>query len=857
MKFRKLLAVLFAFALACTLSFAQDEKEKEGEKVLGEVEVSAKSANTDPVYLEFRKLSSRKGAFSGAYATVNNLVLKKDAAIFTLRSGEIYFLEEAQGKRTGAVFLGDGELSIDPPIEAEKRSLKYFTGKPTVNEPFAKLVMFFTDKTFEEVKKSKNVRMSTNGPQAGKAQDEFRAKETLLKTPKFRYNMSTRILMDAYGPERDGFFWAFVKGKKYDQLLFKFDPLGIAEVAPEQVSLTNYDSNNYGFWLAFHSEDEYKNNTASSNTDRRVFDLAHHNIDVTLRGVKIIATDEATMKVLTKGQRVLPFSLYRHLRMKRILDENGEEISFIQEDKNKDSDLAVILPERYDVGKPFKLIFEYEGVNTMDNVGTGTFNLREAARASWYPNNGTSTVTFDAATFELRFRYPKLYTLVGVGELIDFKEDEGGLKFSHWSSKGVEMKVAGFNYGEFKKKELHDKRSGYDLAVYNNKNLPGFIKNFQDRIENEEARRANDPRYASSAVAINVGSLNTSSMANHVLDEALNSVRIFDHYFGKLPHKRISMTQQPRLGRAQAWATLVYMPLTSFLSKTHRNELLGFRAVKGDFVTRVGPHEVSHQWWGHAVGWSSYRDQWMSEGFADLSAMLYIQYVYRDTGQLIKFLETRRKSVVEGTRETNGVKPYTVGPVTQGFRLFTSKAPRARYNLLYRKGSYILHMLRMLMIDPKRSGMDKDERFQKMMRDFVKTHYNQYASTEDFKRIVEKHMPRDLNPYKNGSMDWFFNQWVYGTEVPKYEMQYELGKSGGKTILNAKITQANVSDNFVMPVPIYVDYGKGWVELGKATIVGNKTYEINNVPLPRKPRKVAVAALHDVLATSIKNKKIR
>ena len=64
-----------------------------------------------------------------------------------------------------------------------------------------------------------------------------------------------------------------------------------------------------------------------------------------------------------------------------------------------------------------------------------------------------------------------------------------------------------------------------------------------------------------------VGGTTTSSMAKTVLDESLNSVRLFDHYFGKLPHKNIAMTQQPRIGSGQAWATLVFMPYTSFISE--------------------------------------------------------------------------------------------------------------------------------------------------------------------------------------------------------------------------------------------------------------------------------------------------
>lgn len=852
MIFRKLLAVtIFAFLFA-SVPLAQEEKDKKDENVLGEVTVSAKNANTDPVYVEFRKLSGDKNAFSGKYATVNNLVLKKDRGVFTFKSGEMYFLKEAQGRRTGAVFIGDGELSIDPPVLSEKNSLRYFTGSSTLKEPFKQIVMFFTDKTFDEVEKSPNVTMSTNGPQAGKALEAYKGKEGLLKTPRFRYNMTTRILMDAYAPERRGFFWGFVTGKKYGSLLFRLDPLGAGSVAPEQVSLTNYARDNYGIWLGFHLDEEYRKGTGNSNADRSVYDITHHNIEVTLRGLRMIATDEMTIKLRTKGQRVLPFNLYRHMRVKRVLDEEGNDVNFIQEGKNRDSAFAIILPEAKPTGQPFKVSVEYDGVESLIDAGTNVFFLR--SRTNWYPN-GIGSKFLDRAAFDIKFRYPKQLTLIGVGELVDSAVDEGGMAYAHWSTKGVEMATAGFNLGDFKKQIINDKVTGYELSVYNSKELPGFVKNWIARIENYEARRA---RYGLSATSYNVGSLNTSARAKTILDESLNSVRIYDKYFGKLPHKRIAMTEQPAGFFGQAWATLVFMPYVSFFDRTHRREFLGSAGgANNDFWTEVGPHEVAHQWWGHAVGWTSYRDQWMSEGFSEFSAGVYVQHIHhKNPERFIKYWEDQRQSIVNGNRGTKQVPAYRVGPITQGNRLSSAKAPGGR-RVMYPKGAFILHMLRMMMINPKARGLEKDKRFRAMMTDFIKTHYNQDVSTEDFKRIVEKHITPQMDLYQNGSMDWFFNQWVYGIDVPKYEMEYSLSKSGGQTILNATITQSNVSDNFVMPVPIYVDYGKGWIELGKATIVGNKAYEIKNVPLPRKPRKVAVAALHDVLATSIKNKKIR
>ena len=83
--------------------------------------------------------------------------------------------------------------------------------------------------------------------------------------------------------------------------------------------------------------------------------------------------------------------------------------------------------------------------------------------------------------------------------------------------------------------------------------------------------------------------------------------------------------------------------------------------------------------------------------------------------------------------------------------------------LVYPKGAYILHMIRMMMYNAADGG---DRRFKEMMTDFVQTHYNKDVSTEDFKKGVEKYMTRELNLDGNGSMDWFFNEWVYGTEMP-------------------------------------------------------------------------------------------
>ena len=100
------------------------------------------------------------------------------------------------------------------------------------------------------------------------------------------------------------------------------------------------------------------------------------------------------------------------------------------------------------------------------------------------------------------------------------------------------------------------------------------------------------------------------------------------------------MTQQPTFSFGQAWPMLVYLPIQSYLDTTYQY-MLGFR-IGNSFSKIVGPHEVAHQWWGHVIGWKSYRDQWMSEGFAHCSAAMFAQFAYKND-LMVKFWKELRE----------------------------------------------------------------------------------------------------------------------------------------------------------------------------------------------------------------------
>jgi aminopeptidase N len=178
-----------------------------------------------------------------------------------------------------------------------------------------------------------------------------------------------------------------------------------------------------------------------------------------------------------------------------------------------------------------------------------------------------------------------------------------------------------------------------------------------------------------------------------------------------------------------------------------------------------------------------------------------------------------------------------------GLRLISPRSELAYQNLTYPKGAYVLQMLRSLMY----SLDDQDKPFIAMMHDFVESHREKPATTESFKAIAEKHMTPLMDLQRNGQLDWFFDEWVYGTQVPRYHFEYQVTpQEAGKVKVHMTITQSDVDEHFAMLVPVFADFGKGWVRFGQIGLVGNTTRSVD-VLLPGQPKKVGLNTFKDIL----------
>jgi len=802
-------------------------------------------SNSEAAYVSLR------GATLNQAYSVDGLTLQRDIGVIRLDRGRVSFAVPVLDNVVLGVFTGEGEFLLQPTLPWEKRNLSLFLDReaevPEVREKFSSAVFAFTDDTFSEIQaagskvdpdpRATDVLKKLRGKLRDRRERPRSMTEAILTNGDMD-NLEADILRDLYNPARRGFFNAYIFGNKLDDLRYFVRPRGALPQmnTPEEVALINFDPGNEkdGVWYLAHFFDEYEGGRGDSGENHSAVVPTHYSIETRIqKNRKIDGETTATFTTLYNGERILKLSLLPELRVLSVKNEAGEELSFIQESRKEDGSFYVVLTKPLEKGQERKLSIEYFGEDVVKDAGGGNFYV--SARSSWYPNLGSFK---DRATYELVFEYPKKRQLVSVGKLISEDKADKDFKRAVWRS-DFPLTVAGFNYGDYKKKEVTDKPTETVVEGWATKVVPDFLRaGSLAELATKEGSRSG------SSLAANIGSMSPTKMMEKAMAEAQMSMRLFTQYYGPLPYGRIAVTQQPQFGSGQSWPTLVYLPVSAFLDSTQRWALLGRNTFSfSRFVQEVTPHEVAHQWWGHIVGWESYHDQWISEGFSDFSASLYLQATQKSPAAYHKFLERSRETILE--KNKYGYSANEVGPLWMGLRLRTPRTGSAYRKLIYPKGGYVLHMLRWMMKSPDNG----DQPFIDMMHDFVKSHYNKNATTESFHAVVQRHMTPLMDAEGNGKIDWFFRQWVYGTEAPSYELNYKLTPTGsGGAHLSATIVQSGVSDSFVMPAPIYAQIGEQLVKLGSANMKGSSTSVPIEVDLPRRPDRMLINANYDILA---------
>lgn len=404
---------------------------------------------------------------------------------------------------------------------------------------------------------------------------------------------------------------------------------------------------------------------------------------------------------------------------------------------------------------------------------------------AWYPSTGRTDATFD-----MTFHTSDRYAFLGSGTRTTLSEADGVVT-SRWVIENPESQ-ASFNLGEF---EEH------------NVTFPG-IPPLRLQVNEDFHRRL---------LAASIF-LQDKGAAEAVATDLSSSLAFFQEVYGALDVAEFNASEIPYL-HGQAFPGLIHLSFSTFLSQGDRrgaNEI--FRA-----------HEVAHQWWGFAVEPRSYRDRWLSEGLAEFSGLWYMQVARLDPTTYFEALRESRDRILR--------RRGRAGPISLGSRVAIGFRDEDYATVVYDKGAWVIHMLRNLFMDL--DTMDETA-FKAFMREVSQRYRNRRISTAEFQAVLEERLG-------NVDMQWFFDQWVHGADIPTYRWAWTGEDLAEGYRLTLRVRQSDVPDDFQMVVPVSVDFGAEGSATVRVMVRGPET--VVDLPiLPRRPDRVVFNDYESVLA---------
>jgi hypothetical protein len=721
----------------------------------------------------FDDLAGMRPLASGV-ASVDNLVIQRDTARFTLHRGTMYLASPVGGRTVAAVFVGVGAFAFTPPSRTEQERLARIERTPTLDVPLTAAVFLFADTTLRQLERTLTFARGATTSEAGKGLED---------ALKLVVNHDSRTvepdLMSALlnGEESD-LFYAYIRRHSGSPLLFALNPNEVESVRLAGKIERTLWSRDTDLISRFPRGGHARSNGATGGRTRQA-DVRQYTIETWLpqTGIGEIGFSAAATMEIVADTVVGPwaaFQLYEELKVDSARWDGGAPATVF---RGKESEhLWVRMDRPIRPGDVRKLSLYYHG-NLIDRYGD-LFHIRSSA--AWYPRSleGRSTARFD-----LTFHTSSAYRLASVGNRVESSGSDRDVR-SRWVTDGP-IRNASFNLGLFE--EYHVEQAGIPPVTV---------------MVGEEAHK----KFA-------------RGFGKRVGEDVTGSLQFFHQVYGPSRVKHFYATEIPAL-HGEAFPGMVHLSYVTFQHTAHEGDDEVFRA-----------HEVAHQWWGIGVDFVSYHDQWLSEGFSTFSGLWYLQTVSKKSDRYFDMLRRYRGSILRRQGEP--------GPISLGYRVFAEKDDDVNdyQTVVYEKGAWVMHMLRILMLDL--STMSED-RFTGMMKDFYRSYEGRRASTDDFRRTVERHTGADMR--------WFFDQWVHSTAVPTYRVAYRTEPAeNGRFRVRLRVEQQEVPEDFQMYVPVTLDLGKDRLARVRVKVKG-RISEIELPLMPAEPKRVRFNDLEGVLA---------
>jgi aminopeptidase N len=424
------------------------------------------------------------------------------------------------------------------------------------------------------------------------------------------------------------------------------------------------------------------------------------------------------------------FEMNGSLAITGVQGPDGKSLQFIQ-DKVNELNVKINLGQLYQPGSDIVLTFDYSGQlatseggpisdKRLAYVGPEGSYLFYAAR--WFPFHGYAN---DRATADITFTVPGSWTVVGHSDApVSPAAGPNGKKVF----KFVETKpvlVGSFAAGQFINRKLRSGGVDVDVNV-----LPGS----DSRIE-EFAKE----------IAL-ITQFYSSKFAPYPFGDKLEVAEVDNE-------------------------TLETYTGTGILFLSHRVLVSERDLPVGDLA-----RSIALQWWGQAVGLRRFDDEWVSQGLAEYSSVLY-----RESQENSGEFQNTLSEILE-----YGLAFEQDASVGRAPSQLNDQSPAYR-SIVFYKGAYVFHMLRTTI---------GDDKFFQLLKTWYSTYNGKNAGIDDFEELTNKVVGK--------SMRGFFALWVDSTGVPEFHADYTILRTKqGKFLVRGTLRQ-NL-DAFRGPVEVELE----------------------------------------------------
>ena len=720
-----------------------------------------------------------------------NLALSAEDFELRVPSG-IAFVAETDAGVTGIVIIGRGEMVFSPTPAAEKGQIRIYSGDDVLTSRFEWVYLRAHPAEFD-----RRLDVSTFHAREVDARDLRRAEAV------FQENMPRSFGIDLADLSRER--WSVIP---------KFGDL-VAEMDGDRAHLTYMKSTNDAEDIRF--IDRTRNRTLSiypskeklatrgpffSEDDQADFDIVNYDIDASFDPRREWIDGKATLMVTARRDPIssLVLTLAEPLTVRSVtsarhgylmaLRVSGQDdiIINLPEPLRRDEllDLEFVYGGRLPAIPPEREAIEvarerYEQANDFFNAQTLPSYIY-TGRSGWYPQGDVT----DYATATLRLRVPAGYSTIASGLPDDGNPTalppDGRISWMEYRFSATQpVRYLGWATSRF----VHIDSTSFSIPA----------------VEGDDASLTGASYTFGEIMVESSGMLQRK--ARELFEETQRVMKFYGSVVSDIPYPSFTLAvverEQPGGHSPPYFAALSHPPPSTPVS--WRADPAYFDSFPEFFLA----HETAHQWWGQAVGWKNYHEQWISEGFAQYFAAMYAEHIRKDG--------VFRDVIAQMARWT--IDRSDQGPVYLGYRLgHIRNDSRVFRALVYNKGALTLHMLRRLI---------GDEAFFRGLKRFYATWRFKKAGTEDVKAAFELEANRDLDVY--------FDRWIYGSSLPRLKFSYTTERDA----VVVRIEQ--IGERFELPVTVTLKHATSSTDV-MIPVIDQVTTQ--RIPITSPVRSVAV-----------------